>query len=111
MALVGDGDTVAELFIVVTKKKTTLVWLVKLAETPSSERGVYVRDLLADGVVSRLEIRWPNDGSRGGVRSRLSQKAIKRDRASSRRTRGHKQIDNRANHEWAELTETTLIPE
>jgi Domain of unknown function (DUF4338) len=100
-----DGDTVVEKFMAVTKPKQHARWL--LSELDEFIKGLYVRDLLADNVVSRAEIRRPNDE----VVERLlevSQKAIKRHRLYPDAAR-HKQMDNRANHEWAELAETSLF--
>jgi Domain of unknown function (DUF4338) len=100
-----DGDTVVEKFTAVAKPKQHARWLI--SELDQFIKGLYVRDLLNDGIVSRAEIRRPNDE----VVERLlevSEKAIKRHRLYPDSAR-HKQVDHRGNIEWAELAETSLF--
>jgi len=100
-----DGDSVVAKFVATTKPKPCVRWLI--SELDEFIRELYVRDLLKKGIVSRAEIRRPNDE----VIARLleaSQAAIKRHRLYPDSAR-HKQIDNRSNTEWAELAETSLF--
>ena len=67
-------------------------------------RGLYLRDLLRDGVITRADIRRPSDE----VIERFledSQAAIKRHRLYPDAAK-HKQVENTSDSEWAELSET-----
>jgi hypothetical protein len=100
-----DGDTVVERFRTAPKPKVHARWL--MSELDEFIKGLYLRDLLNDGVVSRAEIRHPNDE----VVARLleaSQAAIKRHRLYPDAAK-HKQVENTSNGEWAELAETNLL--
>lgn len=100
-----DGDNVVERFKDSTRPKSHARWL--LSELDEFTKGLYIRDLLNDGIVSRAEIRRPNDE----VVERLleaSQAAIKRHRLYPDAAR-HKQVENTTNGEWAELAETSLF--
>jgi len=100
-----DGDTVVERFKTVPKPKRHARLL--LSQLNEFIRGLYLRDLLRDGVVTRPEIRLPNEE----VVERLleeSQAAIKRHRLYPDAAK-HKQVDNTSNSEWAELAETNLF--
>jgi hypothetical protein len=100
-----DGDTVVERFRTAPKPKVHARWL--MSELDEFIKGLYLRDLLNHGVVSRAEIRRPNDE----VVARLleaSQAAIKRHRLYPDAAK-HKQVENTSNTQWAELAKTNLF--
>lgn len=100
-----DGDKVVELFNEAPKPKAYARWL--LSQLDAFIKGLYLRDLLRAGVITRADVRHPNDE----VIARLledSQAAIKRHRLYPNAAK-HKQVDNTTNQEWAELAETDLF--
>jgi hypothetical protein len=100
-----DAETVVERYRKAPKPKKCVQWL--LSQLNSFIGGVYLKDLLRDGLLTRADIRKPSQE----VIDKLlkdSEKAIKRHRLYPHAAK-HKDSHGNTRHEWTELAETSLF--
>jgi hypothetical protein len=100
-----DGDSVVERFRDTQKPRMRVRWLI--SELDTFIKGLYVKDLLRDEVVTRAAIRRPDDETIERL-IKDSVKAIKKHRLYPDAAK-HKQTDNTKNSEWAEMAESSLF--
>ncbi len=100
-----NSEGVIEQFRTAARPKKHAAWLV--TELDDFIKNIYLKDLLADGVIARAEIRKPN----AAVVKRLlkdSERAIKRHRLYPNASK-HKDTSAASTAEWRERAETGLF--
>ncbi len=100
-----DSETVVARFRSAQKPKKNVQWLI--SELDGFIRGVYLKDLFRDGLLTRADIRKPSDE----VIARLlkdSNKAIKHHRLYPNAAK-HKSSNGTSRNEWMERAETSLF--
>jgi len=100
-----DSDTVVERLRVATKPKRRAQWL--LFELDRFIRGVYLKDLFRDGVLTRADIRKPSVEVIGRL-LKDSERAIKHHRLYPHAAK-HKDSSATTRAEWMERAETSLF--
>lgn len=100
-----DTETIVERFRAAQKPKKNAHWLIE--ELDSFIKGLYIKDLLRDGLLSRASIRKPSDEVIDGL-LKDSAKAIKHHRLYPHAAK-HKNSNATTRNEWAELAETSLF--
>lgn len=100
-----DAESIVEHFRGSANPRKHAAWLV--GELDGFIKNLYVKDLLAEGVISRSEIKKPS----AGVVERLladSERAIKRHRLYPNASK-HKDMMSASKAEWQERAETSLF--
>jgi hypothetical protein len=100
-----DTHTVVERFRLVERPKKTAQWLI--SELDTFIKGVYLKDLLRDGIITRAETRKPSTE----VVAKLlkdSDRAIKHHRLYPNAAK-HKSQNGTTRTEWMERAETSLF--
>jgi hypothetical protein len=100
-----DSGTVVDRYRTAQRPKRCIQWL--FSELDHLIKGLYLKDLLKDGLIARADIRRPSDD----VIKKLfkdSEKAIKRHRLYPHAAQ-HKNLNGFSRDGWAELAETNLF--